>query len=451
MRTTPYCDRPVPDMASFSDINRYLRTRLTAAKFDVGPVSAALKHRGVARAAAAGCAAIAILVFPGTAAFLAASLLALIVSAVALPPANLHAEASEIIDAPIPQPTVTVNLTPGTVVQALGDPALTLDRHLCVVDANAAAEDIFGGVHLGEHISKTTRNPELTAAAVTAIRQQKRETFALVIRTPLERHLEGVAAPLEADAAPDGKAVVLLYLRDLTEQERLASMRADFVANASHELRTPLASLKGFIETMQGPARNDPAAHVRFLEIMNAQAQRMTRLIDDLLSLSRIEMRAHILPNATVDLNEIAASVVAGLEPQAKLADVAVTVVPLASPAVVRGDHDELVQGVQNLVQNAIKYGRAGGVVTVDIKSEPDGRISLSVSDDGPGISPEHLPRLTERFYRVNVASSRERGGTGLGLAIVKHIVTRHRGTLTIKSTPTKGSTFTINLPSLSR
>ena len=242
-------------------------------------------------------------------------------------------------------------------------------------------------------------------------------------------------------------AVVLVYLRDLTEQDRLSAMRADFVANASHELRTPLASLKGFIETLQGPARTDVASHARFLDIMNAQADRMTRLIDDLLSLSRIEMRAHIPPSLFVDLNEIAGSVVAGLEPQAKLVGATVTVQPLAGGAIVRGDHDELLQAVQNLVQNAIKYGRDGGRVDVRIEVAAGQRLTLNVTDDGPGITPEHLPRLTERFYRVNAASSRDRGGTGLGLAIVKHIATRHRGTLTITSTAGHGSTFTLNLP----
>ncbi len=335
-----------------------------------------------------------------------------------------------------------------TIIQALVDPALTLDRSLNVLDANAAARDVFGWVRLRQHVSHTSRHPELTAAVADAQRLRQRRTFVLDMRTPLDRRLEGIVTPLNVEARADDQAAFLISLRDLTEQERLASMRADFVANASHELRTPLASLKGFIETMQGPARTDVTAHARFLDIMSQQADRMTRLIDDLLSLSRIEMRAHIPPSATVDLNDIATSVVAALEPQAMLAGATVAVHRLQGRATVRGEHDELVQAIQNLVQNAIKYGRAGGRVDVRIGEEsPAALRSISISDDGPGIAPEHLPRLTERFYRVSVASSRDRGGTGLGLAIVKHIVTRHRGTLAITSSVGRGATFKITLP----
>lgn len=337
-----------------------------------------------------------------------------------------------------------------TIIQALVDPALTLDQNLAVLDANTAARDVFGWVRLRQHISHTSRHPELTVAVVDAQRLRQRRTFVLDIRTPLDRRLEGIVTPLNIDARANDQAAFLISLRDLTEQERLASMRADFVANASHELRTPLASLKGFIETMQGPARNDAAAHGRFLEIMSQQADRMTRLIDDLLSLSRIEMRAHIPPSATVDLNDVASSVVAALEPLTKRAGATVAVHKMEGRATVRGEHDELLQAIQNLVQNAIKYGRAGGHVDVRIGDESAaGQRSISISDDGPGIAPEHLPRLTERFYRVNVASSRDRGGTGLGLAIVKHIVTRHRGTLAITSSVGQGATFKITLPAV--
>ena len=336
-----------------------------------------------------------------------------------------------------------------TIIRALVDPALTLNRHLDVLDANAAARDVFGGVRIGQHISLTTRNPEMASAVADALRLKQRRRFVLDIRTPLDRRLEGIATPLHVADGTETAAAVLISLRDLTEQERLSAMRADFVANASHELRTPLASLKGFIETMQGAARNDVAAQGRFLEIMSQQADRMTRLIDDLLSLSRIEMRAHIPPSAKVDLNDIANSVVAALEPQAKLAGATVTLHKFAGVAIVRGDTDELVQAVQNLVQNAIKYGRAGGHVDVQIGEDGPGQRTISTIDDGPGIAPEHLPRLTERFYRINVASSRDRGGTGLGLAIVKHIVTRHRGQLAITSTVGHGATFKITLPAI--
>jgi two-component system phosphate regulon sensor histidine kinase PhoR len=231
-------------------------------------------------------------------------------------------------------------------------------------------------------------------------------------------------------------------------------MRSDFIANASHELRTPLASLKGFIETLRGPARGDSISRERFLGIMETQADRMTRILDDLLSLSRIEMRAHIPPAGETDLVPILQSVMQALEPIAKDARISIMLNPVDAPARVRGDADELVQVFQNLIQNAIKYGRDGGKVDITVKRMPaEGRkaerFAITVADDGPGIAREHLPRLTERFYRVDTATSRARGGTGLGLAIAKHILNRHHGELDISSEPGKGSTFTVVLDAL--
>ena len=197
-------------------------------------------------------------------------------------------------------------------------------------------------------------------------------------------------------------------------------MRADFVANASHELRTPLASLRGFVETLQGAAKDDAQARERFLKVMGEQAERMTRLIDDLLSLSRVEMREHLPPAERVDLNDAVAHVIQSLQPIAGQAGTTIEFRRLEAPAVVRGDSDEIVQVFQNLVQNAIKYGKRGGRIDVALAREPAGggrpaRFVVAVTDDGPGIAPQHLPRLTERFYRVSVAASREKGGTGLG------------------------------------
>jgi two-component system phosphate regulon sensor histidine kinase PhoR len=240
-------------------------------------------------------------------------------------------------------------------------------------------------------------------------------------------------------------------LRDLTEVERINQMRADFIAIASHELRTPLASLRGFIETLQGTAKEDTGARERFLPIMAEQASRMTRLIDALLSLSRVEMNAHVPPSDLVDLNDVLNHAKDTLDPLARETAFRFDVGRFPRPAIVRGDRDELLQVLQNLVQNALKYGDRGGQVRIEAKHIPSlgpqaGRYAIAVIDTGPGIAPEHLPRLTERFYRVDVASSREKGGTGLGLAIVKHILNRHRGELAIASKPGKGSTFTIML-----
>jgi two-component system phosphate regulon sensor histidine kinase PhoR len=245
-----------------------------------------------------------------------------------------------------------------------------------------------------------------------------------------------------------------MTFHDLTPLRRVEEMRADFVANASHELRTPLAALSGFIETLQGPAREDAKARERFLAIMQEQARRMARLIDDLLSLSRIELNAHRRPDTPVDLVPIIRHVVDGLETLAR--DRGVTVHIAAVPAlIVPGERDELVRVFENLVENALKYGAAGKRVDITLREavSPDGgpEAQVDIRDYGPGIAPEHLPRLTERFYRVDVTESRAQGGTGLGLALVKHSLNRHRGRLSIESTAGAGATFAVHLPAAAR
>jgi two-component system, OmpR family, phosphate regulon sensor histidine kinase PhoR len=247
--------------------------------------------------------------------------------------------------------------------------------------------------------------------------------------------------------AVDGRpGVVVITVHDLTPIRRVEEMRADFVANVSHELRTPLAVITGFIDTLQGPAREDAAARERFLGIMQAQAWRMARLIDDLLSLSRIELRAHQRPDTPVDLVPIVRQVVDGLQTLARDREVAIDVTAPAEPLIVLGDRDELIRLFENLIENGMKYGASGK--RVDIALAPDGKEArVSVRDHGPGIAAEHLPRLTERFYRVDVGESRAQGGTGLGLALVKHILNRHHGRLTIDSREGEGATFTVRLP----
>jgi two-component system phosphate regulon sensor histidine kinase PhoR len=242
--------------------------------------------------------------------------------------------------------------------------------------------------------------------------------------------------------------VIGLILHDLTAIRRGEQMRADFVANASHELRTPLAALSGFIDTLRGHAKDDPVAQENFLEIMSAQAQRMSRLIGDLLSLTRIELNEHVPPVGRVDMEGLVREAVAALEPLAKAETIAVTIAAPRGLPPVAGDRDELVQTLQNLIHNAIKYGREGGHVWITLGLAGE-QVSVAVKDDGEGIPAIAVPRLTERFYRVDVKRSRERGGTGLGLAIVKHIVNRHHGRLQIESRQGEGSTFTILLPAL--
>jgi two-component system phosphate regulon sensor histidine kinase PhoR len=225
--------------------------------------------------------------------------------------------------------------------------------------------------------------------------------------------------------------------------KRLESLRTDFIANASHELRTPLTSLIGFIDTLLGPAANDKAARERFLGLMRGQAARMSKLIEDLLSLSRIEMRQHVRPTAAVDLGPLLREVAEGLQTQAAEAQAKLDVEVPASPVTVSGDRDELYEVFENLIDNAIKYGAEGDTIEVRLTPET-GRAGfdalVTVTDHGAGVAAEHVPRLTERFYRVDAESSRREKGTGLGLAIVKHIVTRHRGQLSIRSQPGQGT-----------
>jgi len=336
------------------------------------------------------------------------------------------------------------------VVDALPDPGILLSPTGQVVFFNALAKGLFASLREGSHISSLIRAPEFLDAVSAAPRSGRAVSVVYAERVPVGRRLEATVAPLARSGDVDGDILVLL--RDFTEGERINQMRTDFIANASHEMRTPLASLRGFIETLQSTAKEDEAARERFLPIMAEQASRMTRLIDALLSLSRLEMNAHLPPSDLVDLNDVLGHARDTLEPLAANSHTTLEVEPFARQAIVRGDRDELVQVLQNLVQNALKYGRPDGTVRIEAKHIPSlnqparGRFAISVVDDGPGIPAEHLPRLTERFYRVDVDSSREKGGTGLGLAIVKHILNRHRGELAIASNTGQGSTFTVML-----
>jgi two-component system phosphate regulon sensor histidine kinase PhoR len=246
--------------------------------------------------------------------------------------------------------------------------------------------------------------------------------------------------------------LVLIAFHDLTPLRRVEEMRADFIANASHELRTPLAALSGFIETLRGSAREDPAARERFLGIMQAQATRMARLIDDLLSLSRIELNAHLRPDKQVNLVAIIRQVADSLQMLARDRGVEITVKAQGGDRIlVLGDRDELTRVFENLIENALKYAASGKKIDITLAIDGGTKTGtealIGVRDYGPGIAPEHLPRLTERFYRVDVSESRAQGGTGLGLALVKHILNRHGGRLTIESLAGKGATFTAHLP----
>ncbi|HEY5215498.1 MAG TPA: ATP-binding protein, partial [Pseudolabrys sp.] len=298
----------------------------------------------------------------------------------------------------------------------------------------------------------TLRMPELVDAIRRASKRREPQRVEFFERVPRDRWFEAFVTPVKLATGGDGRSdILLMTFNDLSPLRRVEEMRADFIANASHELRTPLAALLGFIETLQGSAKDDPVAREKFLAIMQGQATRMARLIDDLLSLSRIELNAHLQPNTAVDLARIVRQVVDGLQTLARDREVEIKVSAPPEPLIVLGDRDELVRALENLVENALKYAAAGKRVDIALTraqtraGTPEARIA--VRDFGPGIAPEHLPRLTERFYRVDVADSRAQGGTGLGLALVKHVLNRHGGRLTVESTLGAGATFTIHLP----
>ncbi len=337
-------------------------------------------------------------------------------------------------------------------LDALSDPAIVLDRDGYVVAFNPAARTMAPGLRRGESASIGLRIPELVDAIARAVKGKASERVEFSERVPAERWWEAVITPVAsgADLRPFGDGHFLLTLRDLSPLRRVEEMRADFVANASHELRTPLAALLGFIETLKGPAREDVAARERFLNIMESQATRMARLIDDLLSLSRIELNAHLRPDKPVDLLSVIRQVVDALQTLAKDRDVEISISAPSTALIVPGDRDELIRVFENLIENALKYGASGKCVEVTLSRDGAGSQSEAVAavrDHGPGISAEHLPRLTERFYRVDVAGSRALGGTGLGLALVKHVLNRHRGRLSVASRAGEGATFTVRLP----
>jgi two-component system phosphate regulon sensor histidine kinase PhoR len=335
----------------------------------------------------------------------------------------------------------TAGLT--ALINALPEPALLVDRASTVIAGNVPAAAIFGRIRAGEPISFTVRNPQIIEA-IRAAAGGRTQRFEINERSPAERALEAHVVPVVfAHELPE---LFLLSFRDLTQERRLAQMRTDFVANASHELRTPLASILGFIDTLQGSARDDAKAREKFLNIMGEQARRMSRLIDDLMSLSRIELSLHLQPQTRIDLAGVVAQVCDSMTPLAEERGVALKMKREAAEAFVLGDRDELIRVFENLVENALKYGTAGKRVEVTL-SAAAGEAAVSVRDFGPGIAPEHLPRLTERFYRVDVEKSRGQGGTGLGLALAKHILARHRGTLSIESDPGKGAIFTARIP----
>jgi two-component system phosphate regulon sensor histidine kinase PhoR len=337
-----------------------------------------------------------------------------------------------------------------SILERLPDPLIVLGPDRSVRRANEAARAAFG-----QDMAAVLRNPDLRAAidrALAAGEGGKPQQAEISVPVPVAREVMVTVTALNSPLA--GGAGALAVLSDRTRERAIERTRADFVANASHELRTPLASLTGFIETLRGPAADDPPAQERFLAIMAEQAVRMNRLIDDLLSLSRIELIEHQPPAESVDMVDLVERMLAAFEIHIKHRMVTLEWLPPEGAVNVQGDPDQLEQVFQNLIDNALKYGREGGTVRVALEAVPPGGkfpsrpgVVLSVADDGGGIPRQHIPRLTERFYRVDTGRSRAIGGTGLGLAIVKHVMNRHRGSLLIESEEGQGAKFSVWLP----
>lgn len=337
------------------------------------------------------------------------------------------------------------------------DPTILLDGRRAVLYANGAARELLDITGVGQDLAMSLRHPRVLDAVDQTIGRNETRTVDVTLpgntTRNFEMHVAGV--PKDADPPIEGRKSVgaVLVLRDLTTARRAEQMRADFVANASHELRSPLAALLGFIETLEGPAGGDEDTRGRFLGIMLREARRMAGLIDDLLSLSRVEINEHVRPTVPVDIAGVLLNVTEALGVQAKSRNMPIRVNYGSNLPTIHGEADQLFQVFRNLIENAIRYGAEGEAI--DVRVEHAQRIpgtnragvAIKVTDHGDGIPEDAIPRLTERFYRVDKARSKSVGGTGLGLAIVKHIINRHRGHLAVESTLGRGSTFTVYLP----
>jgi two-component system phosphate regulon sensor histidine kinase PhoR len=370
---------------------------------------------------------------------------------------------------PIPYAAIIESLEDPLMVIAAGAPGDTAGHRL--VFANLAARTLFRILRRDALLITVIRNPQVIELVDEALIGGISGHTAFEAGGAHDRTWTVVARPLVAESGRSPLA--LLVLRDQTDLRRAERMRADFLANASHELRTPLASLTGFIETLRGPARDDVAARDKFLGIMHTQAERMARLIDDLMSLSRIELNEHIAPHGRVDLALAVTDVADAMTPVIRDKGVRIDwTAPASVSATVEGDRDQIIQVIQNLIDNAVKYSTRGGAVRVEVTAPvvgdppplrdaeaagltllaPDHRPGeqyalLRISDAGPGLPRDALPRLTERFYRVEGQKSGDKTGTGLGLAIVKHIVNRHRGGVSVESAVGRGAAFSVWLP----
>lgn len=330
------------------------------------------------------------------------------------------------------------------IIDAFPEPAVLIAQNGRVAAMNAEARDLLSLGGEGRPYAVALRQPSVGAAIEAALARGDEGTARHVMAGPgTETVYRVTVRPVRG---PDETGALCVF-QDVTDREQVGQMRRDFVANVSHELRTPLTALLGFIETLRGAARDDAAARERFLGVMEREAARMNRLVSDLLQLSRVEAAERVRPSDPVDLVQVLAMTLTAVRPLAEAAGVEL-LFDAPRSAVVPGDADQLTQVFQNLIENAVKYGGAGKRVEISLALVEKGA-AVAVRDFGEGIAEIHIPRLTERFYRVDSHRAREKGGTGLGLAIVKHIVNRHRGRLVIESAEGRGSTFTVILPEL--
>ncbi|PWE33181.1 two-component sensor histidine kinase [Maritimibacter sp. 55A14] len=340
------------------------------------------------------------------------------------------------------------------VIAQLPQPLLIVGDTDRVLVANQAAAELLGSDPEGRNYVSAIRQPAALDCIGTALRLRRRAE-ANYLRAGVSSETTYRLLALPVSAAEAGFEGAVVSFEDISHVADAEQMRRDFIANVSHEMRSPLTALTGFIETLQGAARDDPAARDRFLEIMQREAARMNRLVGDLLSLTRVEVDERVRPRAEIDVLGVIRGSIAALRPMAEAAgvrlDVALPEGELRGP----GDADQLTQVFHNLIENAVKYGGSGGVVELratrldQMAGLRGPALRVDVTDHGEGIDPVHIPRLTERFYRVDSDRSREKGGTGLGLAIVKHIVNRHRGRFQIESETGRGSTFSVIIPVL--
>ena len=327
-------------------------------------------------------------------------------------------------------------------IDSLSAAVLIVDRNRILRRRNAAAVGYFGPAGVGQNLVSLVRDPTILNAFEQVVQTRSAQEFQIELSVPVSTSFRVKVAPMDLNGD-----LICLAFEDISHILEARQMRNEFVANVSHELRSPLTALNGFIETLQGAARHDPEAQSHFLKVMEGETQRMGRLIADLLSLSRLQGSDRITPDQKVEIREILEHVIRLMEGQARINDNELQFRMEETEAFVSGDEDQLIQVFQNLIENAIKYGRVGEAVEIDVSQSGSRYITIMVSDHGEGIAQADIPRLTERFYRVDKGRSRDQGGTGLGLAIVKHIVKRHRGQLNIISKLGEGSSFSVILP----